>query len=213
MALLNSLAPESDRLRAGRQLTRLPSLEILDVSRNRIRALPLDIGCLINLTVYTDVPHVCICLHCVRARACPSSDSLQVLAMAKNKLNALPTYISDMKRLKVLKVDHNPITFPPKEVWELNEDANRDTWLEGVKRFLRRQPSEPTNSRRESESGSRYYTRCFLHLPIVAIAMWRVVWWFISLTRWWCAIRPAAVTKQVASLSILHSPPRHEHSA
>jgi hypothetical protein len=40
---------------ASMQLTRLPSLEILDVSRNRLRALPFDLGNLMNLKVWTPV--------------------------------------------------------------------------------------------------------------------------------------------------------------
>lgn len=74
--------------------------------------------------------------------------------MSKNKINSLPTYIADMSDLKILKVDHNPIAFPPKDVWETNEDTDRDTWLEGVKHFLRLH-AERASSTQESESGSR----------------------------------------------------------
>ena len=35
----------------GEQLTRLPSLEILDLSKNRITALPEDLGTLMKLKV------------------------------------------------------------------------------------------------------------------------------------------------------------------
>jgi hypothetical protein len=73
--------------------------------------------------------------------------------MSKNKINILPTYIADMKDLRILKVDNNPISFPPKEVWDVSEEADRDAWLESVKQFLR-QHAERSNSTQESESGS-----------------------------------------------------------
>lgn len=73
--------------------------------------------------------------------------------MSKNKINVLPTYIGDMNELKILKLDHNPILFPPKEVLE-NEEADRDAWLENVKRFLKQQ-TEKSNASLDTESGSR----------------------------------------------------------
>lgn len=87
----------------------------------------------------------------------------QVLSMSKNKINALPTYIADMNDLKILKLDHNPITFPPKAVWEV-EDSDGEMWLDGVKRFLR-QHFEKLGNMQDTESGSRYavFTAC-LHL-------------------------------------------------
>jgi hypothetical protein len=74
--------------------------------------------------------------------------------MSKNKISALPPYIGNMNDLKILKLDHNPITFPPRDVWD-TDDAGRDAWLENLKRFLR-QHSERSNSTQDSESGSRY---------------------------------------------------------
>ena len=74
--------------------------------------------------------------------------------MSKNRINALPTYIGDMNDLKVLKLDQNPIAFPPKDVWD-SEESDRDSWLEGVKKFLR-QHAERSASTQESESGSRF---------------------------------------------------------
>ncbi|KAG0639569.1 RAM signaling pathway protein-domain-containing protein [Tuber brumale] len=106
-------------------LTKLPSLEILDVSRNRLRSLPQDFGKLM---------------------------SLKVLSMSKNKINVLPTYIGDMNELKILKLDHNPILFPPKDVLE-NGEADRDTWLEAVKRFLKNH-AERSNPALDTGSGS-----------------------------------------------------------
>jgi Leucine-rich repeat (LRR) protein len=74
--------------------------------------------------------------------------------MSKNKISRLPTYIADMKNLKVLKLDHNPITFPPKEIWEAEEKDRDAAWMDSVKDFLR-QHAERSKSSQDTESGSR----------------------------------------------------------
>lgn len=56
--------------------------------------------------------------------------------MNKNQISVLPTYIGKMNDLVILKLDHNPITFPPGEVME-SDIADRCEWLEGIKQFLR----------------------------------------------------------------------------
>ncbi|CCJ30741.1 unnamed protein product, partial [Pneumocystis jirovecii] len=92
------------------QLCDLPSLEILDISRNKIRHLPYDFG---NLM------------------------SLKVLSISRNRLKILPQYISKMDNLKILKIDHNPIIFPPKEIiYFEGEEKDMLPWLNNVKSFL-----------------------------------------------------------------------------
>lgn len=39
--------------------------------------------------------------------------------MAKNRIKRLPYYMSQMTQLKVLKLDHNPLEWPPKEITTL----------------------------------------------------------------------------------------------
>lgn len=92
-------------------LCNLPALEILDISRNKIRTLPRDIGNLINL---------------------------KVLSISKNRIEVLPSYIGHMSELRILKIDHNPVVFPPAEVtsYEGGEDG-MDVWLLNMKSFLR----------------------------------------------------------------------------
>ena len=63
----------------------MTSLEILDVSRNKIRSIPSKIS---NLT------------------------SLKVLAIAKNKIEELPVCLGEINSLQVLKLDGNPLVFP-----------------------------------------------------------------------------------------------------
>ncbi|KAL8280830.1 hypothetical protein RQP46_006834 [Phenoliferia psychrophenolica] len=60
-------------------LCEMPSLEILDISRNKIKKLP-------------------------------------VFSITKNRIKRLPAYIAQMSHLRVLKVDHNPLEWPPKEI-------------------------------------------------------------------------------------------------
>lgn len=40
----------------------------------------------------------------------------QVFSVAKNRIKRLPTWLAHMTHLKVLKVDHNPLEWPPKEI-------------------------------------------------------------------------------------------------
>lgn len=79
-------------------LTLMPSLEILDFSRNRIRGLPTNPGTLVNL---------------------------RVMSISRNKIRKLPAYLCNFKALTVLKADHNPIEWPPKEVMEPEDDLEK----------------------------------------------------------------------------------------
>jgi hypothetical protein len=101
----------------------MTSLEILDVSRNRIRSIPPRIA---NLT------------------------SLKVLAIAKNKIEELPVCLGDINSLQVLKLDGNPLVFPPPDVCTIKDGApspanenERDSVIATqVKRFMRLQASK-----------------------------------------------------------------------
>ncbi|GAA5911584.1 hypothetical protein JCM6882_008045 [Rhodosporidiobolus microsporus] len=70
-------------------LCEMPSIEILDISRNKIRKLPQNPGTLLNLKVFS---------------------------IAKNRIKRLPVWFTSMSHLKVLKLDHNPLEWPPREV-------------------------------------------------------------------------------------------------
>jgi hypothetical protein len=105
------------------QILEMTSLEILDVSRNRIRSIPPRIA---NLT------------------------SLKVLAIAKNKIEELPVCLGDINSLQVLKLDGNPLVFPPPDVCTIKDGApspanenERDSVIATqVKRFMRLQASK-----------------------------------------------------------------------
>ncbi|KAI9613871.1 hypothetical protein H4Q26_009721 [Puccinia striiformis f. sp. tritici PST-130] len=87
-------------------LTRMPSLEILDVSRNKIKAFPRRPG---------------------------SLDRLRVLSVSRNRIKRLPNYVANLTTLRVLKIDHNPVIWPPKELVTFTDLCERaDEVDEGV---------------------------------------------------------------------------------
>nr|XP_036576402.1 cell morphogenesis protein [Colletotrichum truncatum]KAF6783140.1 cell morphogenesis protein [Colletotrichum truncatum] len=112
----------------------LRSLEILDLSKNKLRVLPPDI---IKLA------------------------SLKVFSVQKNRIEELPVALADMVSLQVLKFDGNPITFPPREVLQVqatsppNEGYLKESEVTEVavtahiKRFLRQ---HSMNGRAESDT-------------------------------------------------------------
>lgn len=63
----------------------MPSLEILDLSKNRLSGFPDEPG---NLS------------------------KLKVLSLSNNRIDALPNYLTQFDMLKVFKVDGNPIEYP-----------------------------------------------------------------------------------------------------
>lgn len=101
----------------------MTSLEILDVSRNKIRSIPYKIA---NLT------------------------SLKVLAIAKNKIEELPVCLGDINSLQVLKLDGNQLVFPPPDVCTIKDNApspanenERDAVIATqVKKFMRQHASK-----------------------------------------------------------------------
>lgn len=76
------------------QVYKLPLLEILDLSRNRINALPEEVS---RLT------------------------SLRVLSVMQNRLDDLPAGLSEMNKLQILKVAGNPLKYPLRRALEACE--------------------------------------------------------------------------------------------
>jgi Leucine-rich repeat (LRR) protein len=111
------------------QVLKLDTLEILDLSRNRIKILPEEIGKL---------------------------KALKVLAIGRNKISRLPLSLGDLPRLQLLKFDENPLVFPPSEAYALarnNVNSSRPTnpneqetmmTLE-IKKFLRKKSKSVGN--------------------------------------------------------------------
>ncbi|KAJ9642364.1 RAM signaling network component [Coniosporium tulheliwenetii] len=74
----------------------LTSLEILDISKNRLRALPEEMFKLV---------------------------SLRVLTIQKNRIEKLPLCLGEMSNLHRLRLEGNPLTFPPAEVYTIQQDT------------------------------------------------------------------------------------------
>lgn len=117
----------------------LSSLEILDISKNKLRVLPDRIA---------------------------SLSSLKVLAVSKNRIERLPLCLGDMGSLRVLKLDGNPLAFPPADVYTIKDDApspandnDREVAVTAqVKKYLRQISTQNSNRQRlqvESEGESR----------------------------------------------------------
>jgi hypothetical protein len=111
-------------------------LEILDLGRNKIKVLPPDIAKLA---------------------------SLKVLAVQKNRIEELPLCLGDMVSLQVLKLDGNAITFPPREVLQVqassppNEGFLKESEVTEVavtahiKKFLKQKTAEKVEAEKTTE--------------------------------------------------------------
>lgn len=115
---------------------KLPFLEILDVSRNKIREISDEIS---NLT------------------------SLRVLSIMQNRLEDLPAELADMNKLQILKVAGNNLRYPLRRVLEIKEQelgnlavADREVAVTAeLKRYLkiRQQQSATPDAESSSETG------------------------------------------------------------
>jgi len=59
----------------------------------------------------------------------------QVLSISKNRIETIPAYVGEMSQLQFLKIEQNPITFPPPEIVEFS-GQDMDGWLNNLKSFL-----------------------------------------------------------------------------
>lgn len=116
-------------------MIKLPLLEILDLSRNKISQLPEEIK---------------------------KVTSLRVLSVMQNSLKDLPLGVSDMSKLQILKVAGNPLRHPLRKVLETSEseitsstmsDNEKEVALTAeLKRFLKtRQPATPQDFEKNNE--------------------------------------------------------------
>ncbi|KAG9048760.1 RAM signaling network component [Tulasnella sp. UAMH 9824] len=98
-------------------LCNMPSLEILDISRNKLRRMPPRPGTLKNLRVFS---------------------------FTRNKVERIPTYFSEFNRLRMLKIEHNPIEWPPGRVLRRTEDGDEamEHWIRDLQAWLRANPED-----------------------------------------------------------------------
>lgn len=131
----------------------MPSLEILDISRNKLRRMPPRPGTLKNLRVS---------LSCCDVSYCQASESfprcIQVFSFTRNKVERIPTYFAEFNRLRMLKIEHNPIDWPPGRVLRRTEDGDEamEHWIRDLQAWLRANPEDEhlTQGIRPEMSGS-----------------------------------------------------------
>ncbi|MFM1875399.1 MAG: hypothetical protein RL266_1136 [Bacteroidota bacterium] len=85
--------------------TQFPNLQLLDVSKNRIKALPAEIGLLKNL---------------------------KKLILYKNKLESLPAEIGQMEDLRELVINQNELESLPDEIGKLKKLRYIDMWSNNI---------------------------------------------------------------------------------
>jgi hypothetical protein len=118
----------------------MPSLEILDISRNKIRKLPPTPGTLVRLKVFS---------------------------IAKNRVKRLPVWFTAMTQLKVLKLDHNPLDWPPRDISTFPGTADGQTlskqeeaeemqrWLPMLMRWMRENRERELERERDRDNDRR----------------------------------------------------------
>ena len=113
-------------------------MEILDLGRNKIRVLPPDIA---------------------------KMTSLKVLSVPNNRIEQLPLCLADMVSLQALKLEGNNITFPPREVLQVeaitppNEgflkesEVNEVVLTAHIKKFMKQRLQQINGRERELQDG------------------------------------------------------------
>ncbi|KAI1794556.1 RAM signaling pathway protein-domain-containing protein [Ganoderma leucocontextum] len=110
-------------------LTVMPSLEILDISRNKIKRLPSQPGSLVNLRVFS---------------------------LARNKLHRLPPYLAKFNQLTLLKVDQNPMEWPPAHVLDIGKNNSdpqaMSEWIRHLQAWLEDNAAQPGERKHSDDS-------------------------------------------------------------
>jgi len=86
-------------------------LSFLDISNNKIKELPEDFG---KLKI-----------------------TLKAFNISNNRLQKVPNYFGEMNGLKILRLDFNPIEYPPQSIIYLPNDMIKDEWLNRLKDYLK----------------------------------------------------------------------------
>ena len=134
------------------KLTVMPSLEILDIGRNKIKRLPTQPGSLVNLRVGSlfgpmdTRPYVLMVF--------------QVFSFYRNKITRLPPYLVKFTHLSILRAEQNPWEWPPKRLME-SQSPTKDFiktiqhWIEDNAPSEHRSLSSDSTLREESGLESR----------------------------------------------------------
>lgn len=87
----------------------MPSLEILDIGRNKVKRLPTQPGSLVNLRVRTPLLLDTYAYFLL---------VFQVFSFYRNKISRLPPYLVKFTQLSILRAEQNPWEWPPKRLME-----------------------------------------------------------------------------------------------
>ncbi|KAG8829837.1 RAM signaling network component [Serendipita sp. 399] len=126
-------------------LSEMRSLEILDLSRNKIKSFPVSPGMLINI---------------------------RVLHLGRNQIEALPTYFPNFRELNLLKIENNPIMWPPPHVLKATgsvsaNDVDPQKWVHTIQGWIRdhlaRQDRVNPDDRRTDSRAEAYESRYPIH--------------------------------------------------
>lgn len=85
-----------------------PNLQYLDISKNKIKELPAEVGRLLYL---------------------------QILNISKNKIETLPPAIGQLQNLKILIASRNKVYFLPMEIGEIQTLQTLDLWDNEITKF------------------------------------------------------------------------------
>lgn len=79
--------------------------------------------------------------------------------MARNLITRLPVYFTDFEWLRVLKLEGNPITWPPPDVWnreKLDAEDDAQHWLNELKAWLLVNSEDEIHETQDVTKNSRY---------------------------------------------------------
>ena len=80
----------------------------------------------------------------------------QVFSLYKNKIIRLPAYLTQFKRLHILRIEQNPLEWPPKAVLELGATDSHLTakdWIKEVQKWMAENSGLPEHGKSGDESG------------------------------------------------------------
>jgi hypothetical protein len=76
--------------------------------------------------------------------------------MSRNKLTRLPAYLSSLRHLNILKIDHNPLEWPPKVIMEpfggVDDPQVMRGWIRTVQKWMDDNSSRPEGRKASDES-------------------------------------------------------------
>jgi hypothetical protein len=61
---------------------------------------------------------------------------MKVLSISKNRISQLPKYMGKMVNMKVLKMEHNPFSWPPLEILQPEQESDHEIWLDKLREYL-----------------------------------------------------------------------------